>query len=67
LDSIEGFTNAITEVEQALGSTGRLLVRYSGTETILRIMVEGPKRSLIHQYAEQLAAIVRAQIGESAE
>jgi phosphoglucosamine mutase len=66
LDSIEGFTNAITEVEQALGSTGRLLVRYSGTEPILRIMVEGPKRSLIHQYAEQLAAIVRAQIGGSA-
>jgi phosphoglucosamine mutase len=63
IDTIQGFSQAIAEVEQALGSTGRLLVRYSGTEPILRIMVEGPKRSLIHQYAEQLAAIVRTEIG----
>jgi phosphoglucosamine mutase len=63
IDSIEGFSKAVTEVEQALGITGRLLVRYSGTEPILRIMVEGPKRNLIHQYAEQLAAIAKTQIG----
>jgi phosphoglucosamine mutase len=63
LDTIKGFSQAMIDVEQALGSTGRLLVRYSGTETILRIMVEGPKRSLIHQYAEQLAAIARSEIG----
>lgn len=63
IETIEGFSQAMAEVEQALGTTGRLLVRYSGTEPILRIMVEGPKRSLIHQFAEQLASIIRANIG----
>lgn len=65
LESIPGLSQAIQEVELALVDSGRLLVRYSGTEPILRIMVEGPKRSLIHQYAEQLAAIVRSAIGHS--
>ncbi len=63
LESIEGFPQAIEEVQRALGSTGRLLVRYSGTEPILRIMVEGPKRTIVHQYAEQLAALARERIG----
>jgi phosphoglucosamine mutase len=63
IDTVEGLFQAMTEVQDALGSSGRLLVRYSGTEPILRIMVEGPKRSQIHQYAEQLANIVRAHIG----
>ncbi len=63
IDTIHGLSQSIAEIEQSLGSNGRLLVRYSGTEPILRIMVEGPRRSVIHQYAEQLSAIVRSQIG----
>lgn len=63
LESIEGLSAAMAEVQKELGAVGRLLVRYSGTESILRVMVEGPRRTLVHQYAEKLAAIVKSQIG----
>lgn len=63
-ETIPHLSASIEEVERFLGTTGRLLVRYSGTEPILRIMVEGPKRSLIQQYAEQIATIVRSAIGQ---
>lgn len=63
IESIEPIVNSIKEVEQLLGSTGRVFVRYSGTESLLRIMIEGPKRSLIHQYADQIAAVVTAELG----
>ena len=64
-ETIPRLPEAIEEVEKSMGSSGRLLVRYSGTESILRVMVEGPKRSLIQRYAEQIAAIVRSAIGQS--
>lgn len=64
LQKIEPIQRAIHEVEHALGAQGRVLVRYSGTESILRIMVEGPKRSLVQQYAEDIAAVAKTEIGE---
>jgi phosphoglucosamine mutase len=45
----------IQEAEKRLGTTGRLLVRYSGTEPKLRIMTEGEDESLIQQVAQDLA------------
>lgn len=60
LDKIPGFNKALAEVNAALGETGRTLVRYSGTEPLLRIMVEGPDRSVIQAHAETLARVVRA-------
>ncbi len=63
LDTVEGLRVAMAEIEQQLGENGRLLVRYSGTESLLRIMVEGPKRTLLQQYADTLATIVKIQIG----
>ncbi len=59
LESISGLKGAVDEIESSLGMSGRTLLRYSGTEPILRIMIEGPKRSLIEQYAQQLAEIVQ--------
>lgn len=64
-EKIDGLKGAIEEIETALGESGRVLVRYSGTENICRVMVEGPKRSVVQQYAQQLASIVRKQIGVS--
>lgn len=46
---------AIAEVEQRLGKTGRVLVRASGTEPLIRIMVEGEDKHAIESYAEQIA------------
>ena len=53
----------LDEVEAELGDKGRVLVRYSGTEPLLRIMIEGEERSRIETLAGQLADAVRAQIG----
>lgn len=63
LESIDGLHEAIQEVEKALHGTGRVLVRYSGTENICRVMVEGPKRSTIQQHVTQLANIIKKRIG----
>jgi phosphoglucosamine mutase len=53
---------AIQEVEHALGSTGRVLLRPSGTEPLIRVMVEGESEQAVKLYAEQLADAVRAEI-----
>ena len=63
LETIAGLQAALSEIETALAGTGRVLVRYSGTENICRVMVEGPKRSVIQQFAAQVAAIIKKQIG----
>ena len=54
---------AIRAGEARLNGTGRVLVRYSGTEPLLRIMVEGEQESLIRSVADELAGIVRARLG----
>jgi phosphoglucosamine mutase len=63
LEQNEPIRQAISKVEELLGSMGRVLVRYSGTEPILRIMIEGPKRTVIEQYAEEIAAVAKTEIG----
>jgi phosphoglucosamine mutase len=59
LNKIPRFNETLAQVNAALGETGRTLVRYSGTEPLLRIMVEGPARSVIQAHAETLAGVVR--------
>jgi phosphoglucosamine mutase len=63
LESLNGVSQAIQKVEQELGNTGRVLVRYSGTESTCRVMVEGPKLKLVQQLANQIAEAIKAQIG----
>jgi len=58
LESMKGFRKAQAEFEKALGSRGRIVVRYSGTEPLLRIMVEG-------ENPDEVEAIVKA-LGEKA-
>jgi phosphoglucosamine mutase len=54
----------VADVERRLGSRGRLLVRYSGTEPLLRIMLEGQDQKRISQWAEEIASAVRARLGD---
>lgn len=50
-------------VEAVLGNRGRVLLRASGTEPVVRVMVEGEDGSLVGQLANQLADVVRTQVG----
>ena len=50
-----GLRAAVTEVERALAGTGRVLIRPSGTEPLLRVMVEAPNAELASQYAHRIA------------
>ncbi len=63
LTQIPDIQQAIKTAEAALNGSGRVLVRYSGTEALLRIMVEGERDSTIREVADHLAEIVRARIG----
>ena len=50
---------AIQAAETALGDTGRVLVRASGTENLLRVMVEGKHQAQIEQLANEIADVVK--------
>ena len=63
LNQIPDIQQAIRTAEATLNGTGRVLVRYSGTEALLRIMVEGERDSTIREVADHLADVVRARIG----
>ena len=63
LNGVPGFQQAIRKGEAKLNGRGRVLVRYSGTEPLLRIMVEGEGEALIQSVAEDLAGVVRARLG----
>ncbi len=54
---------AIKEVEAALGDQGRVLVRYSGTQNMCRVMVEGPTDEVTAKYCQQIVDAVQAAIG----
>ena len=55
----------IDEIERSLGDTGRVLVRLSGTEPILRIMVEAPMQKQVDAYAKQLVEIAEKILSTS--
>ncbi|MCY0900988.1 MAG: phosphoglucosamine mutase [Firmicutes bacterium] len=54
---------AIQEVEAALGDEGRVLVRESGTEPVVRVMVEAPDEMQVQRLAAAIADVVRTQLG----
>jgi phosphoglucosamine mutase len=56
---------ASDEVRARLGERGRLLLRYSGTEPLARVMIEGQSQEEIDGLAENLAAVIRRSLGES--
>jgi phosphoglucosamine mutase len=51
-------------IEQELSHSGRILIRYSGTESVLRIMVEGEDETKLHQYAQDLVERVKKCLGK---
>ena len=62
LETLKAVTEVIEAVETSLGSSGRVLVRYSGTEDICRVMVEGPSQQAVQRFARQIAKVIQEQI-----
>jgi phosphoglucosamine mutase len=62
LENMKGFQKAKAEFEKKLGSRGRIVVRYSGTEPVLRIMAEGDNKDQIDRIVSALAEKARADI-----
>jgi phosphoglucosamine mutase len=63
LASIPEVAGRMAEIEKKLDGTGRLLVRYSGTESKVRVMIEGEDQTEIKALAENLAEIIKTKLG----
>jgi phosphoglucosamine mutase len=56
---------AVREAERRLGDRGRMLVRASGTERIIRVMAEGPDEGEIRELVDRVAAVIRDNMGSA--
>jgi phosphoglucosamine mutase len=63
IEQLPRFSETIRRVEQDLHGQGRVVIRYSGTENLLRVMVEGTDRDKVEQASQQLVAVAREEIG----
>jgi phosphoglucosamine mutase len=63
ISTVPEIVSIIKSVEQNLGDKGRVLVRYSGTQNMCRVMVEGPTQEETLKYCKQIADVVRAKLG----
>lgn len=63
LSSSSAIAEAIRVAEATLGQTGRVLVRASGTEPLVRVMVEAADEQQAHSIAKRIADLVRAELG----
>lgn len=59
----ERIASAVAKVEAELGENGRVLVRPSGTESLIRVMAEGPDKQIIEKHVEYIADAVREALG----
>jgi len=64
LESIDGVARALAEAKGALADSGRIVLRYSGTEPLVRVMVEAEKEADVQRFSQSVAQAVRSAIGE---
>ena len=63
LDGIPSVAAVIAAAEQDLAGTGRVVIRYSGTEALARVMIEAEDQSRMTHHAEAIAQAIRAELG----
>jgi len=63
LETLGGVQTLLKEAEQKLNGKGRVLLRYSGTEPKIRLLIEGPDESLINGHADRIAGAIQEVIG----
>jgi phosphoglucosamine mutase len=63
LDAVPPIMEAINMIEREMAGRGRLIVRYSGTENLARVMIEGQDEATIRDQAESIAQVITTQIG----
>jgi phosphoglucosamine mutase len=63
LASLPAVQGVIDRISRSLGARGRVLVRYSGTEPLVRVMVEGEHSAQVERYCEEIAAALREHVG----
>ena len=63
LDSLTEVTALVAETETALSGKGRVLLRYSGTEPKIRLLIEGPDEAMINEAADRIAEVLISAIG----
>ncbi len=63
ITELPGLADAIKMVEEKLGQQGRVLIRYSGTQSMCRVMVEAATKEDADTYCQQLSDIIRKEIG----
>jgi phosphoglucosamine mutase len=64
IEDLESVRAAVRRTQAEFGAAGRVLVRFSGTEPLARVMVEGPQRDRVEFNAQAIAAAIRGEIGE---
>jgi phosphoglucosamine mutase len=63
IKTVSQITEVIEMVEKELGNDGRVLVRYSGTQNMCRVMVEGPSHELTEKHCKEIAEIIKSLLG----
>ncbi|WP_413570730.1 phosphoglucosamine mutase [Bdellovibrio sp. HCB117] len=62
LHEITGYDSLIASIEKKLGGEGRVFVRFSGTEPVIRVLVEGSNKTQISQFAEEIASFLEKEL-----
>jgi phosphoglucosamine mutase len=65
IESLHGLSERVSDCEREMNGSGRVLVRYSGTEALARVMIEGPDGGRIRVMADEIAGLIRQQIGDA--
>jgi phosphoglucosamine mutase len=63
IEGVAGLAERAAAFEREMDGAGRILLRYSGTESLARVMIEGPDAARIRAMADDLAGVIRREIG----